>query len=172
MNPFFFSLILSVSGSIDPLSPYRFQPISEIIVDAPEGFEQDELDSLIGLTPGQLVHIRSIQRAVKRNYQLGTVHDVQVFAKRREGAVRQGFFIEPKRLFGGVEVLGLETLDPDDMIGAISPARLAEVTPQTESEMLQDAKTHLYQAGFRAPTFELRALERSTYSGVYYRLFV
>lgn len=172
MSPLFFSLLIGLAGSIDPLSPYRFQPISEIIVDAPDGFEQAEFESLIGLTPGQLVHIRTIQKAVKRIYQLGTIQDVQVFAERREGAVRLRFFIEPKRLFGGLEIVGLESLDADDMSGIVSPSRLSEVTGQTELEMLQSAKEHLYQAGFRSPKFELRALERSTYSGVYYRLFV
>lgn len=172
MNPFFFSIVLSLTASIDPLSPYRFQPISEIVIDAPEGFNQDDLQALIGLGPGQLVHIKSIQKAVKRIYQLGTIQDVQVFAERREGAVQLRFFVEPKRLFGGVEIVGLETLDPDDMVSAISPSRLTEVTSQTELTMLESAKAHLYQEGFRAPSFELRALERSTYSGVYYRLFV
>ena len=151
MSPLFFSLVLGISGSIDPLSPYRFQPIAEVIVDAPEGFEQEEFEALIGLTPGQLIHTQSIQKTVKRIYQLGTVQDVQVFAERREGAVRLRFFIEPKRLFGGLEIVGLESTDPDDMSGVISPSRLSEVTGQTELEMLRNAKEYLYKAGFRSP---------------------
>ena len=172
MTPLIFSILLSLSGNIDPLSPYRFQPISEVVIDAPEGFNEGDLRALIGLTPGQLVHSKSIQKAVKRIYQLGTIQDVQVFAERREGAVKLRFFVEPKRLFGGVEIVGLETLDPDDLRTAISPKRLSEITSQTESDLLKAAGAHLFQAGFRKPSFELQAQKRSTYSGVYYRLFV
>ena len=86
MTPLIFSILLSLSGNIDPLSPYRFQPISEVVIDAPEGFNEADLRALIGLTPGQLVHSKSIQKAVKRIYQLGTIQDVQVRrATRRRG---------------------------------------------------------------------------------------
>ena len=125
-----------------------------------------------GLHQGNSFTVNRFKRQLNASYQLGTIQDVQVFAERREGAVKLRFFVEPKRLFGGVEIVGLETLDPDDLRTAISPKRLSEITSQTESDLLKAAGAHLFQAGFRKPSFELQAQKRSTYSGVYYRLFV
>lgn len=172
MGSLIVALLLNVSASTDPLSPYRFQPISSIEIDVPEGFDESTIRDLLELAPGQLIHTRSLRKAIKNIHRLGTIHDVQVFAERRGGAVKLRFFIEPKRLFGGVEILGLEVIDPDEMSATISPRRLSEITKETEAEMLKRATAFLSDNGFRDPVFRLSALERSTYSGVYYRLEV